>query len=1537
MSRPGVTLDDLATTNRSIPVNVPHPPAKPLVAPTGSPGVNSVIDVINATAAPFQNAPPAEHGAAGVIAQGVGGVLGLMGAPQMIIDTAFASLTAPIAKLFPALPAITIGGMHIGTPHMHAHPPSLVAPGVMIPLPSIGPLLGSGAVTVLIGGMPAARAGDIGVAVTCGSIAPPFSVHTGSSNVFIGGARAARIGDITEHCNPEGGAEMSAFSIAISAAAIAAGAAGAMTSGSPWAGAQAAADAAMLALRLLCGKDPGIPPCFGSLIGPPVPNVLIGGFPCPPVGEMAVGALLKGLKKAAGALKKKFGSRRSNGHCGSASEPVYVVTGENFNSFVDFVSGGLFEWRRHYTTARHRADGPLGHGWRHFYQRSLRLRLHRAVFTDWDGVTIEFPRFEPGSNKTRAEGYVLERLGRGHFRITFLEQPAMEFAGNEFGGELRLASMRSRERELAFEYDERGLLSAAVERTANAWRRFEWRYDVDGHMTQLDEVRNVDIARWNRHSNHAQNGHAHNGGAENGHLRGGARQQVSADAPDMIARARYHFDTAGNLSRASDALEGAWSYEYDAFHRWTKQSDPRRYSYMWRYDAVGRCIEARGEDGLWAATLEYRPEQGLTLLTQGDNATWQYHYDGDGFITKIVDPYGGVKVRERDSEGKIALEVDSGGRTMRWLYDDNDAHYARVDRFGHVFPPELEMPVPPNPFERKLPDTAHGRLFQGAPVAAQDTLGADENFIYGLPDELQHQARLCFRLRSKSNEARMHQAHVERDALGRKTRERDTSGRTREWQYDATGNLLSKRDRDGRIVTQKTTSWNLIAERRTPLGEGMQYAYSRLEQIVGVKDPLGNETRYDYDLKERLARVHRGGRLRWEYVYDKGDHLLEKRDGHGRVVFRNEIHPNHFVKARQLASGGLHKFDYDERGRIIEASTDQHEVHVEYDASGRRVRDVRDGIGIEREHVGTSHRTTTLGRFMSMTKREGGTTRLLNAAGKETRLTFRDGGIVRRECANGTVEVLQYDGDRRLHGRLGYRRDAYRRLSSWSKAYRYTPEGDLIQRDDSLRGTTRYEVDEAHRLVAELLPTGERREFWHDPADNLRLGRVQIGSSNKLQASVGESFEYDDHDCLAERRQSDGSLVRYRYDSFDLLVRVERLGVDGLPSAPPWEATYDAVGRRIETSWGQNRRAFYWDGDRLAAEALPSGRIRIYDYATLDALVPISFVEFVSMDADSTTGETFHVFSEPSGMPEHIENELGKTVWSAERAHPFGSLEIGREASVEYNLRWPGHYHDPETGLHYNRYRSYDPSFARYLQADPSGHGGSPVNLYAYCSNPLVRVDVLGLHPEHVEGAAGAHENAGEPDGKEGTPGHSEGPALPGVSAEERALAATSENSRAARAARKKVVSSFLAEHGQEWDPKTKSMQSPTKKQIRSQLRGHDLDQPVKVGPPPECPSPQGQWQRKGGNQGSYYADQGTKPTEIGISSYSRGSDGRYESKEQKPYNVNPDAPYLESTSAPVNDTWSVKGQDVPAKGGGTQRVIPDRSMAKPAGSSSTE
>jgi uncharacterized Zn-binding protein involved in type VI secretion len=63
------------------------------------------------------------------------------------------------------------------------------------PKPHVGgPILPPGAPTVLIGGLPAARVGDM-----CTCVGPPDTIVKGSMKVMIGGKPAARMGDQTAH------------------------------------------------------------------------------------------------------------------------------------------------------------------------------------------------------------------------------------------------------------------------------------------------------------------------------------------------------------------------------------------------------------------------------------------------------------------------------------------------------------------------------------------------------------------------------------------------------------------------------------------------------------------------------------------------------------------------------------------------------------------------------------------------------------------------------------------------------------------------------------------------------------------------------------------------------------------------------------------------------------------------------------------------------------------------------------------------------------------------------------------------------------------------------------------------------------------------------------------------------------------------------------------------------------------------------------------------------------------------------------------
>ena len=159
-----------------------------------------------------------------------------------------------------------------------------------------------------------------------------------------------------------------------------------------------------------------------------------------------------------------------------------------------------------------------------------------------------------------------------------------------------------------------------------------------------------------------------------------------------------------------------------------------------------------------------------------------------------------------------------------------------------------------------------------------------------------------------------------------------------------------------------------------------------------------------------------------------------------------------------------------------------------------------------------------------------------------------------------------------------------------------------------------------------------------------------------------------------------------------------------------WHATYDGLGRRITFGRDIKRTELYWDGDRIAGELRPDGSVRIYLY--LDApegshegaqsLIPIAFLDYASTSASPESGRLHHVFHDAAGMPHHIEDDAGKVVWRALHTDAYGAVTVDPKSTVDYALRWPGHRFDEDTGLHYNRYRDFDPKLGRFAEGKPA-------------------------------------------------------------------------------------------------------------------------------------------------------------------------------------------------------------------------------------------
>jgi uncharacterized Zn-binding protein involved in type VI secretion len=629
-----------------------------------SPSMGVMADIVNNTAAPFQEDPDPKRGDAGKIEHKIGAVMGIVGAPFELLDTGFALVTAPLAALMPGFPAAVLFMPHLGTMHGHAHPPSLIPPNpVPTPLPSIGTVLTAGCVSVLIGGIPAARAGDLGLAITCFSFGPPFEIYTGSSNTWIGGSRAARMLDITRHCNPA--SKLGLLGAAMGAVGVVAGAIGSQASANAgealqasMQAAQAAADAVALAMSALIGIDPRVPPSLGAvMLGNP--TVLIGGFPVPDLLDLLGGAL-KGLKRIGDKIGRSPTVKKliaKVGLCNDPGEPVNTFTGAVYNDFQDYRAPSGVTWERHYKSTWNLDDGPIGHGFRHFYDRRLQLLRKRAIYETHDGEQVSLPGddkngFMPG------EGFSLTRLSSERHLLLTDRDEELEFETQLTSPPSgRLVRFKLADAEVFLRYDRQGRLDAITESVGA--------FAVDARLTYDEHSRIIEVHREPRES-----------------------------TPQIIARYAYE---NGCLVAWQDGLGATARMRYDELHRMVQLTDRRGYSFHWRYDPHGgRCIKAHGDDGLWGIEAKY--EGDTSIFTEADSGEWTFKHFPDGIVSHVIDPVGGVLEYVRDkATGRIVKQITPGeihryGQLYRrYLHDAFDAIIEEQGVDGAVLVPESRL------------------------------------------------------------------------------------------------------------------------------------------------------------------------------------------------------------------------------------------------------------------------------------------------------------------------------------------------------------------------------------------------------------------------------------------------------------------------------------------------------------------------------------------------------------------------------------------------------------------------------------------------------------------------------------------------------------------------------------------------------------------------------------------------------------------------------------------------------------------------------
>ena len=1238
----------LAPRERSaaLPASTTPAPPHPLVSPTGNVAVDALGSLVNRAAEPWQDLPnqtPVQQ-----VATVVNGVLGVLNM-DVAVD-AFNMGVGALSSLvpWPSLPAAVLGMPHIGSPHTHVHPPSLIPPAPPVPLPSIGVVAVGGCVSVLIGGIPAARCGDLGLALTCGSLAPPFEIVVGSSSVFIGGSRAARMGDMTKHCTPpppegaKGVPPPPGFDAVGAGFGAAVGLLNAAAAPSPlamaMAAAQTAADTAKMAVAALMGKDPGTPPCIGAVMMG-VPNVLIGGFPMPPLENYARAFFQKLLKPLAKVLHGIVGKTLGKGRlanffhelvCHTTGHPVDVATGRLLTSEIDLRLPGPIPllFKRQYATSWSDRDGPLGWGWSHSFDQAVWSEDDKVIYRAEDGREIEFDAPEDGKRPAwlqpnerwdRFNRLTLRYLARSRWEIESPDGLTREFqaVGAALGaGATARAGTSSGRRDLT-------RLSRIRDRAGNA---ISLRYDDHGNLDAIIDSGGREIRLEND--------------------RAGRLKRVMVPHPTAngwVEHSRYAYSPQGDLVEVVDALGHSYRMEYQG-HLLVRETNRNGLSFYFEYEGSGaeaRCVKTWGDGDIYSREIVYDIPNHVTISKDSYGHATTYQMNADNAVVSVKDALGGeTKYAFDDSYYKVS-EVDPLGAETKWEYDGRGNctrvtapdGAAAVFEFNHRNQPVYAIDpvkgewqwgydqsgllvIRVDPLDRRVrfiwkaeeaaqairsvattapaPDRRSAPAMPRRLVAFVDPAGHTTSFGYDRQGNLASlRAPTGAENRWRYDELgrcvtaidpRGKTQHRQYDPLNRVSLVQEADGNVRVLEYDAGGDLVHVRDQQHDVVFTYQGMSRLRS--RTEAGTTVGFEYDREGRLVGVKNEQGDVYRFELGAT---------GQVMTESGFD-GVMRAYQRDVAGRVttVMRPERRQTAYaydacsrVTEVKHGDGATEAYSYREDGVLVQAKNDAAEVSFERDKLGRILKEIAGDDWVASEY-------DILGNRVSVRSSKG-LRQHIDRNGMGDVLAVRAG-----TTADGLWEArferdsLGLELERVLPGgvKAGWERDNLGR-----------PKTHTIWSGSLSKGAWHYtwEVNDRLRKVVDLLsgPT----HYRHDALGNLAAAAYADGHVDlRMPDAVGNLFRTEDRSDrkygpggqLLEARSASGEITRYEYDPEGNLA--QKIQPDGgvwtycwngagmlakvlRPDGDAVEFVYDALGRRVGKRHGARTTRWIWDGN----------------------------------------------------------------------------------------------------------------------------------------------------------------------------------------------------------------------------------------------------------------------------------------------------------------------------------------------------------------------